>query len=110
MDQKPLLSEDDRQARYDYNYSVEEPGNLLDVSCSEIRAILQPKYRTGHAFLLRTFGITTRKFVGYSMYCLLGEGSFVALGEDHGTDLINAEFNPMYWRAQPDRFYTYPTP
>ena len=82
---------------YDYYFSVEELGYLLGMPCSEIRAILQPKYRTGHACFLRTFGIKTRKFDGYPMYCLLVEGSLVALGGDHCTDLINAEPNPKYW-------------
>ena len=92
---------------YDYYFSVEELVNFLDMPYSEIRAILQPKYRVAHACFLRTFGITSRKFGGCLMYCLLGEGSLgegslVTLGEDHCTDLINAKPNPMYWRVQPN--------
>ena len=83
---------------YDYYFSVEELVNFLDMPYSEIRAILQPKYRSGYACFLRTwFGITSRKFGGYLTYCLLEEGSLETLGEDHCTDLINAEPDPMYW-------------
>ena len=82
---------------YDYFFSVQELGDLLDVPCSEIRAILQPKYRAGHPEFLRSFGITSRVFGGYLRFCLLGQGSLVSLGEGDCIDLINAEPNAMYW-------------